>query len=149
MYFPLYFSIACVPGLLGLVTGGGHDRLMVLQGDHVQHQLGHGGLVGPQEGLGVPGAVLEFEPDDGNPVVLDGPGDLGDEGGRKGQGGGHGGTEFKEIAAADAPGFPFLQDILGNETGGGDCSLFIPFAPFAETNTTKRLFMVRTMILQI
>ena len=63
--------------LLGLVAGGGHDRLVVVDRQHVEDDLGRRRAAGPQEGLGVARAVLELEPDEhGLLRLLDRPRDL-------------------------------------------------------------------------
>ena len=52
-------------GLLTHASGRNHDRLVIVQRYQVQQQIVHAGLAGAQERLGITGAVLEFEPDEG------------------------------------------------------------------------------------
>ena len=46
----------------GLRAGSRHDRLVVIDREHVEHHFCGGRTRGPQKRLGVPCAVLEFQP---------------------------------------------------------------------------------------
>ena len=47
-----------------LSTGCCHQRLVVIERDHVKNQMGHVGRRGAQQRLGTSGAVLKMQPDD-------------------------------------------------------------------------------------
>ena len=102
-------------GGFGLVAGRSHQRLVVFQGDQIEDDRGGGRLVGAQEGFRIAGAVLKFEPDHGDALVLDGRGHLGHQAQRQGQGRSGCGTELDEVAAADAPGLHPLQNLFRYE----------------------------------
>ena len=52
-----------LPGRLGVRPGGGHDRLVIVDRQHVEHDVCDSGIARAQERLRVPGAILELEPD--------------------------------------------------------------------------------------
>ena len=51
-------------GGLGLMTGGGHDRVVVIERDHREHQVLGDRMVAADEGFGAAGAFKAVEPDD-------------------------------------------------------------------------------------
>jgi len=85
------------PGPLGSGPGGGHERLVIVDGEDLEDEVADGRVRCSQEGLGVAGAVLALQPDDGDARGTgDGPSDPRPVGGRQGEGGGHQGPELEE-----------------------------------------------------
>jgi hypothetical protein len=52
----------------GLVPGGGHQGLVVVERDDVEDQLFQGRVLGAQQRLGATGAFLEVQPDHRGPL---------------------------------------------------------------------------------
>jgi hypothetical protein len=65
MYLPLLFLDGVAEALFGLEAGGGHQRLGVVQVEHVEQRIDHDGVRGANERLAATGALLEVHPDDG------------------------------------------------------------------------------------
>ena len=108
---PLLLAHGLAAQRLGLRAGGGHDQLVVVPGQRLEHELGHVGVRGAQDRLGVAPAVLELAPDEDR--TADRRERLGDAGpvarGER-QRRGHHATEAHEAAPADAAlGQPLLQ----------------------------------------
>ena len=55
---------------LRLVARPGHERLMVIQGDHVEDKSRDGRVGGADQRFGTAGAFLEMEPDDDRVAVF-------------------------------------------------------------------------------
>ena len=89
--------------LLGLVPGGRHDRLVVVDRERVEHDLRDGRAARPQERLGVAGAVLKLEPDEHRLLRLrDGARDLDAERLGQRERRGHHAAEAHELPPRDA-----------------------------------------------
>ncbi len=109
--------------LLGAIAGGGHDRLVVVDRERVEHDLGDRRTAGSQERLGVAAAVLELEPDEyGLLGLLDLGRDARADALRKRQRRGHHAAEAHEVAARN----PFAVELLQEPVAGrghGRCLL--------------------------
>ncbi len=46
------------------VPDGAIERLVIVPGEQVEHDVGEGGMAGAQRGFRIAGAILEFEPDE-------------------------------------------------------------------------------------
>jgi hypothetical protein len=85
---------------LGLVPGGGHQGLVVVERDDVEDQLFQRRVFGAQQRLGAARAFLEVQPDHGGPLGgFDRLGHRGFGAGRQAQGGRQRGAELQEFAA--------------------------------------------------
>jgi hypothetical protein len=106
MYSPLWSREDLLEGVFGGLARSGHDDLVILPGEELEDEVADGGVSGAEHGLGVAGAVLEFEPDQDGALGLVECRDHGvDVAWRKGEDRGHAGAEFHELAAGDALGF--------------------------------------------
>ena len=87
-----------VQRLLGLLARGGLQRLGVVERDLVQHDVGDDGVRGADERLAAAGALLEVEPDDGQPRLgVEGLDHLGDGRRLDARGGGQPAAELEEV----------------------------------------------------
>jgi hypothetical protein len=87
----------------GLVAGGGHQRLVVVERDDVEDQFFERRMLGAQQRFRAAGAFLEVQPDHRRPLgLLDGLGDGRLGAGRQAQGGRRGRAELHEFAPVDA-----------------------------------------------
>jgi len=107
-----------VQGLFGGFSGGGHQGLLVVEGNGVEDERVDIGLDGPDRRFGAARAFRVVQPDDrGAASGGQGVSHLGDEGRAQAHGRGHGGAEFHELTAGDAACFkPFSASSLPRPT---------------------------------
>ncbi len=80
-----------------------HDDLVILPGQQIEDEFGHGGVAGAQHRFGVARAILELQPDEHGALgTLHGLHHRTEVAVRQRQRGHHGAAEFHELAARDA-----------------------------------------------
>ncbi len=98
------------PCLLGPVPGRRHDRLVIVDRERVQDDVGHRRPCRPQKRLGITGTVLKLEPNQARLLVgLYGLSDLPAQGLGHGENRGHHAAEAEELPARDPPPFQLLD----------------------------------------
>jgi hypothetical protein len=103
MYLPLLFCDGVGEALFRLEAGGGHQRLGVVERQHIEQRIDHDGVRGADERLAAAGALLKVHPHHGRFFfLLEGRNDLGHAGlTQPGHGCGRG-AELKKVSAAVA-----------------------------------------------
>ena len=101
-------------GLLGLTAGGSHQRFMIVEGNHIEDEIGNCRMGGPQERFRIAGAVLKLEPDQDRLLFAFDRGSNRVGGGiRQSQNRRHRSAKSQKITTGNATMFEFLLEAKG------------------------------------